>query len=384
MSAAARSTKKQGGASALVDEPVMIPVFVPHHYLRLETRDGHQFVVDRNVAMMSRLLRHSLRDLYRIAVSGDDGNAVKPSSATDTTAPRDTVKPSILQETLLGGLGDRDVVRRAIDESTDVYGDENSEDETNDQTGFGGRGRRQNGDDPLDVDEEEVLFTLADGDVEVLVNSERTAVAAGQLPIVYCQASTSSMDATGGANSMQASLLSPLPPPSGKGNSKQLQQAQAAHEQAMFLQQQRAKVEEALDSMRETPLTHLRLTKLTAEQFELALRFMQYKYKVDHINDGALRQGFYGFLPGHTSYPPTQPSPNPAHGGTTSSMATSVNAASKRKSIAPIAGGVAAFDGSMVEGLDVDPVTGAGIVKIPEAFSEHHILLLAIASLLQL
>jgi hypothetical protein len=377
---ASRTSKK--GTAAADEVPVSIPVFVPHHYLKIETRDGHMFVVDRNVAIMSRLIRSSLQELYRRALSEEDGgDSVRtigsPTSAGgngegESETPRGSVRPSVLQEALLGGLGNG---------GNGTFGAEINE--FDDERELGNKhAADSNPSSPNSI----VLYALADGDVEVLANSERTAVAAGQLPIVYCFPSTTTAAVEAGQSSISGLMgsFAPQAPPSGKGGSKQHQQAQIAQEQAMFMQQQRAKVEEALDSMRDTPLTHIRLTKLTSEQFEIALRFMQYKYKVDHITDGPMRAGFRGFIPGQPTYPPP-PSTGSALAPQQSTLGSPLN---KRKSLA--ASSVLLTQSSMGGGgdsaalEDVDPITGAGPVRVPDPFTEHHVLLLAISSLLQL
>ena len=385
----ASRTSKKGAAAAAAEEPVMIPVFVPHHYLKVETRDGHMFVVDRNVVLMSRLIRNSLRELYRIALTEDDdeearnnNNQQSSSINNQQEAPRGSVRPSVLQESLLGGLGKASIIGGDADdvEGGGIY--EDASINTNNRNNVSGS---EEDSGMMGAGSNKVLHILADGDIEVLINSERTAVAAGQLPIVYCLPSTSTADNSHSAMGMMTSFT-PAAPPSGKGGSKQMQQAQMAHEQAMLQQQQRAKVDEALESMRDTPLTHIRLTKLTSDQFEIAMRFMQYKYKVDHIADGSLRPGFRGFIPGQPSYPPP-PSVGSAPAQPTAGSPTSAN---KRKSLAAssmlgqsVGGG--GGEGCTGDGAqEVDPITGSGSIRTPDPFAEHHILLLAISSLLQL
>eukprot|EP00758_Cryptobia_borreli_P005408 Tbor_TRINITY_DN4871_c0_g1::TRINITY_DN4871_c0_g1_i1::g.1519::m.1519 len=249
-------SSKRAKSRLQTEEHICAPIFVRHHYIIIETRDGELFYVDRNALLTSNLLSSVLCELRE----DPDGvlATVLPAPPTGTI---DKVYSKLV-----------DVPRSA--------------------NGKDGASTTRMAFVPVSKDRyPNVIAVLADGDVEVIVNEEVLSHNICQLPIIYPLTSAEE-------NSLLEMSQSVHSPKSAKEAklSKSQQQALMAQEALHNKIQQRNLTVMKIQQASERGLTHLILTKLNAEQFELALKFMYYKYKNDHICDAEKRPMFTGFV----------------------------------------------------------------------------------------
>eukprot|EP00758_Cryptobia_borreli_P005410 Tbor_TRINITY_DN4871_c0_g1::TRINITY_DN4871_c0_g1_i2::g.1522::m.1522 len=338
-------SSKRAKSRLQTEEHICAPIFVRHHYIIIETRDGELFYVDRNALLTSNLLSSVLCELRE----DPDGvlATVLPAPPTGTI---DKVYSKLV-----------DVPRSA--------------------NGKDGASTTRMAFVPVSKDRyPNVIAVLADGDVEVIVNEEVLSHNICQLPIIYPLTSAEE-------NSLLEMSQSVHSPKSAKEAklSKSQQQALMAQEALHNKIQQRNLTVMKIQQASERGLTHLILTKLNAEQFELALKFMYYKYKNDHICDAEKRPMFTGFV--HEK--PLLVLPQ-EHAVLNSEKLKSLDTCVKNDKkdyfdeLLTTTDGNRAAAECIYSQMAPDPITGAGPIVCPRAFTNAHMMQLAIATLLQI